>query len=178
MPGILARRGNAVVATGAGPCHLAVVDGTGLHRHPAGREFLMAGIAHITAGNVCRTLARRCGTVMAADAVTTEAAVIHDDSGYPRAHAVAAVAVQRGDHVGRAFAGGDDTVMTTGTGTQHLGVIHGTGRYRQPTRELSRRVAGITHVTGVDMAGWQVMTTGTDTRHLVVIHGGRGHWRP
>lgn len=83
----------------------------------------------------------------------------------------------------RALARGDDTVMAAKTGAIHLGVIHGSRRYRHPRRgsglvataaQSAAINVGSTTTTGANT----IVATETDTCHLAVIHCSLDHWRP
>ena len=79
----------------------------------------------------------RCTLATGGDAIVTDRAVIHEIGmvnvgRYPRRSGMTIVALLRRDNMRRWFTAGGDIVVTTGTGANHLRVIHGTGRDRRP----------------------------------------------
>ncbi len=98
MRGSFAARDRAIVATDTSTYCLAVVYGAGGNRRPTGREFFMAGIAHIAAGNMPRVLTAGRYTVVATDTVADKRRVINRGR-YPLLCAVAITALLGGRDV-------------------------------------------------------------------------------
>ena len=112
-----------VVTAGAGANHLVVVYGAGGHRGPAGREFVMAALAQVTAADMTGTFTTGIHPVVAAHAVPHKAAVVYRRRD-PAAGGMTGVAFFVGDDVRRVFTGGGNTIVAAGTHAQNLAVIH------------------------------------------------------
>jgi hypothetical protein len=98
MRGSFATRDRAIVATDTSTYCLAVVYGAGGNRRPVGREFFMAGIAHVAAGNMPRVLTTGGHTVVTTDTVVDKQRVINRRR-YPLLCAVAITALLGGRDV-------------------------------------------------------------------------------
>ena len=71
-----------------------------------------------------RRLATGSRTIMAAETIPIEGAVIGNTGRYPSHRRMTVIAFQRSHNMQSMFTTGNNTVMTTGTYTDHLVVIH------------------------------------------------------
>ena len=91
--------------------------------------------------------------------------MVYRDNRYPRITAMATVALGCRWNMVRGFAGCNDIVVTTGTGSKHLRVIHRVGCNRCPKRR-EFLMTGVTQVGGTNMrrgftTGIGAIVTGT-----------------
>ena len=123
------------MTTDTGSQHLTVIHRRIRHWRPQGRRLVMTQLTLIRGRNMNGGLASGVYFIVTADAAIEDIRVI-DRAQQPAGGSMADIAFFGSRQMVIRFAGGDDTVMTTAAGTQHLSVIHIAGRYR---REGHRR---------------------------------------
>jgi len=138
---VLARGDDAIMAGVAASYYLGVINSH--HR----REYIrgVAVFTNIRRLDVCRVLADRLSTVVAAKTVTGDVHVI-EIRGQPTDCAVTVIAGVAAGNVRRVLAGGDDAVVTGTTTSDHLRVIDG-----HDGREHIRGVAVVTDIRRSDV---------------------------
>lgn len=125
----------------------------------------MTGIAYVAAINVCRALATDGNAVMTKGTVIHKISVI-DIRRHPRRRSMTIITLLGGNNMGGRLAAGDNVIVATGTGANHLGMIHRTCRNRYP-RYRPRLMTGIAGIRGINMArrfprcGYTIMTADT-----------------
>ena len=163
---ILAFGGDTVMTTRTSTQHLEVIH---CHRrNPCG--VVVAVFANVGRTDMLETLAgRRHAIVTAATGFSGRGMI--KARGQPGIGRVTVITLCRGCQVINILAHGDDAIMTTGAGAQHLDVIHGHRRFPGVGR-----VAIFADVCTVDMfqtlasGGDTVMATRARAEHLQVVH--------
>jgi len=159
----------AVVTGRAGPQHLGVVNSEN------GREHIrrMAVLAYIGRLNVCRVLAGRVRTVVAAKTIARDVHVI-EVGRQPAYGAVTIIAVVAAGYMIRCLAGGSNAIVTRPARAQNLGMVN-----RHHRREDGRGMTVFTNV-GCQRMRWvfagrvrTVVAVDAATRNSRVIECGR-----
>jgi len=142
----------------------------------------MTGVAHIRRIKMVWSFTAGRYAIVTGDTVIDERRMIYSGR-YPLLCTVAITTFLRCWHMVGALASGNHIVMTAGTNTQHLIMVHGIVRHRYPgcRAGLVTRVAGI---RGIDVistfAGGNrsVVATRTRTDNLRMINGAWLNGRP
>lgn len=154
--------------------HLRVINSTSCHRFPACREFLMTGITNIGGGDMDRCFSGGFDTIVAADAISTETAVINR-RGYPGRGGMTEIALFRGDNMPYFLATGDDAIMATTADTDHFRMIDGARRDTQPGRRWHTMTGGTVIAAGYMLRRFTrsddaIMAINTVTHDIVMTY--------
>lgn len=148
---ILARSDIAVVTAEATTLHIGVID-LGC-RSPSGD--LVTGLTHLGRLYVSTMLAACRRAIMATGAVTADSRVVIG-AGTPRDGIVAIItALTIGGDMRSRQASGDDTVMTTGTGSNHCSMIDADDVAPTEGRVTELTPIGREYVIGILLLAWR-----------------------
>lgn len=123
--GQAAADGRAIMTVDTGADHLRVIDH--IERFKQLRILVMASITFVAGIDMIAALAQRNRAVMTTHAIANERTVIRHrgrTTDLPIDGGMAGVAFRGGDNVIRSLADGNDAVVATATGAQHIIVIH------------------------------------------------------
>lgn len=142
----------------------------------------MAGIALVAAANMVGALTTGQGAIMTTDTGTNHLRVVNgvcrNGNPWRGTRGMTGIALLRAINMTRSFATGNDSVMTTGAGANHLPMIDcGVGNWHPGGRQFF--VAGFTEIVSVNMC--RTFATGSNTIVAAnavvydwpVIHGSR-----
>ncbi len=142
----LAGRGTAVMTTAAHADDLGMINPVGRYRYPGGGEFVMTGIARVSAVDMHGRLATGIESVMATNAIAHETGMVGGiGRAQPGRGGMTGIAFRRGNHMAETLTGGGRPIVATAANADDLGMVDPVGRYRQPIGgELV--MTGVTHI--------------------------------
>ena len=161
----------AIVATAAGTQDKSMIHLIRLHR-PTGKRRHMAGATVAGGGNMTHGLAKHQRAIMTGVTVSHDFRVIHEVCRIESGGIVTGPAIVRGRHVMRRITSYQNIVMTTGTLTKSLGMIHGDHRPQSRGMTSSAQITGVEVVRCFSRGYRVIMTIQAFTNNLGMIHGG------
>lgn len=172
----------SIMAADTSTDHLRVIHRTHRNGYPGVRRRQMTSVADIRGVDMACTLARSNNPIVTTGAAANHLAMIHrrrnnrSPRGWPRL--VAGITGIGRVNMVSVLSAGDCSVMTTDASPQHLGMINGRWRNRNP-RYREFFMAGFAGVGGIDMGwafttgGYTIVTTDTVINKWCVINTGR-----
>ncbi len=138
--------GGPVMATDAGARDLIVIHLCHRHRYPFGREQVMTLVALVAAANMGRTLATGVGAIVTGDAIADKSRVINAGGRYPGGGVMAHIAFLGSGKMGGGLTRGQNPVVATAAGPDHLTMVHIGLGHGNPGDEID--VTGLANIRG------------------------------